>query len=196
MDENDRAEVQKMIDDALEDLSSRFFHELESVTRTMRETAQECRNALDSAMMSRSGASIDPCKLCQKDSRMFWLRQDVWNAIETANPNVRGGQVCLACAERFAGRNLTLHDLDIQGFRNSAKHEKHKPGQVRQFIQVMISGACHQLGVPLPEGFFTAPDPVLKGIGAKLAAQTPQPHEILSSLIKEAQDFPFDLRQP
>ena len=145
---------------------------------------------------NQQGEVKEPCKICKKTSRMLWLKQDTWNQISETHGDVKGGQVCFKCLNARSPHNLTLHDLDLQRYLETARHPKHTPGQIRKYVQILVIGACEELDVPWPEHFFNFEDPILKGMAKQMAKNTTVgAKEVIQVLIKQADEFPYDLRQ-
>lgn len=118
----------------------------------------------------------------------YWLHDEVWKDV--------GGIRCPPCAEAALGRPLTLRDLSVRKFQETAEG----PGGVKFvwiYVRAIVIGAImgSPLRVPKPMGWPLG----VKGtvaeeglcVGEYLGRQTPDLAELLPTLIAEVNaEFP------
>ncbi len=126
------------------------------------------------------------CCLCSKDCVLYWVRDDVWQRLESA-AQCCGGHVCVQCAEKFLGRELTLNDLAIEKYLLTANNEiGSKQRRVIHCIVDTVLGAANEAGVIAPSHWCYMWDQYFD-LGKKLASQTINPEQVVPRLIRETE---------
>jgi hypothetical protein len=99
-----------------------------------------------------------------------------------------GGHLCLNCVANAIGRPLTLYDLEIANYLQTARNMTGVPGFIQQYARATVIGAFNCTSTPIPTGWSqptTPPHTEALGIGEQLAQQTRNPQAVLPALAAE-----------
>jgi hypothetical protein len=128
---------------------------------------------------------------CATRPVLYWLKNAVWEEAEK-KAGRKLGHSCVRYVEQAMGRSLTLHDLDVAGYRKTI--ERNSEAFMQKYTRGTILGACRVAGITVPDGWAEPTEqPHLDGIevGEYLAQQTPNAAALLPTLIEEVnQCFP------
>ena len=60
------------------------------------------------------------CDCATRPPILYWLKDGIWQEAEK-KADRQLGHSCVRCVEHAMGRSLTLHDLDVAGYRKTIK---------------------------------------------------------------------------
>lgn len=138
------------------------------------------------------------CAHCQTfELVFFWLKNDVWNECEKTHGDSLG-KICLPCFEKFIRRTVTLEDLSIRSYLNTAGKTNGRL-VAQETVRGTVIGACLEIGLPIPNGWttpFAPPHTDSPLIGRYLVKRTADPNSVVQKLVAESNEhFPVEPTQ-
>jgi len=116
---------------------------------------------------------------------LYWIGDAVWEQLQPA-AQCNGGHVCVACAEKYLERSLTLEDLAIEKYIFTAANETGSTRRVIHCVVDTVLGAANEAGVSAPSHWCYMWSEYHE-LGKKLASQTANPAQVVQRLIDETQ---------
>lgn len=124
---------------------------------------------------------------CGERAVPYWVKDVVWQQAEhAAPPRHLGGHLCVGCAGKAIGRELTLADLDVAAYARMTP--KNGQQMMKDYVRATIVGAFNAVYAPIPANWSQPAgkqEREAAEIGRELASHTENPRSYLPGLATE-----------